>query len=72
MLGADGKCQRLSDDVGTCPQIWESTPGSIAMMAIGGGVAIASAVLLGLDERKVRRTQERRLGVSPGGVVVRF
>lgn len=72
MLGADGKCERLSDDVGTCPQIWESTPGGVAMMVIGGGVAIASAVLLGIDERRGRRAQERRVAVSPGGVVVRF
>jgi len=72
MLSVDGKCQTLTADTETCPQLWESTPASAAMLAIGGGMAVASAILLGIDERRARRAKERRVVLLPAAVMVRF
>lgn len=68
MLGYDGKCEDPADDLRRCPLVWESTTGGAMVVVVGAGVAVAAAVLLGIDERRVRRSSDRRVRSTQSGV----
>lgn len=69
LLSADGKCIGSGgldprDDAQQCPQLWESTPGGAATLALGAALAITGGVMLGIDEVRVDGKRSTRATLS--------
>lgn len=69
LLSADGKCIANGgldprDDAQQCPQLWESTPGGAATLALGAALALTGGVMLGIDEVRVNGNRSTRATIS--------
>lgn len=58
LIAVDHRCPDLSDPRTTpCPRILDTDAGGWVLVGLGGAVAITSAVILALDERRARRSR---------------
>lgn len=69
LLSADGKCIGAGgldprDDAQQCPELWESTPGGAAALALGAALAITGGVMLTVDEVRVNGREHTRATLS--------
>ena len=62
----DDKCPRGADrnDLGACPQVYDTGVAGISMVAAGSGTALLGAVLLGIDASRLGDRRERELAVT--------
>jgi hypothetical protein len=60
LVALEGTCPGGADpnDVDACPKVRRTLPGGIATLAIGGAFAVTSAILLAVDETRVRKRKQ--------------
>jgi hypothetical protein len=62
LIGIDGKCTRADP----CDDMFKTQDGGIATLAAGGALMIAAAVLLTLDEVRIRKGRSRKRAAARG------